>query len=217
MWLLRSAQADWAVLCQTQTRPPAKTTYSTPTYLEQIGAKSISAGVVHGDALCDTVVVTVCVCAPRTWVDPARGGSAGVELGWWWWGGGGAWMGWGVSLKSGFQLNPWLSSKRTRKMTEVHDMVRSPHPAKPFHFGPFVSLQFLIFMITLPDITPTSGPTTISHRQHPSRERGEKREKLGWTYKQGTLESRSQTPRFRRSVQHRQYVRYKITEKRCIR
>lgn len=173
----------------------------------------------HGDALCDTVVVRVCVCAPWTWVDPARGGSAGVELGWWWWGGGGAWMGWGVSLKSGFQLNPWLSSKRTRKMTEVHDMVRSPHPAKPFHFGPFVSLQFLIFMITLPDITPTSGPTTISHHQHPSRERREKkkREKLDWTYKQGTLESRSQTPRFHRSVQHRQYVRYKTTEKRCVR
>lgn len=43
-------------------------------------------------------------------------------------------------------------------MSEVHDMVRSPHPAKPFHFGPFVSLQFLIFMIAPPDITPTSGP-----------------------------------------------------------
>lgn len=37
-------------------------------------------------------------------------------------------------------------------------MVRSPHPAKPFHFGPFVSLQLLIFMIAHPDITPTSGP-----------------------------------------------------------
>lgn len=179
MWLLRSAQDSWAALCQTQTRPPAKTTYSTPKYLEQIGAKSISAGAVHGDALCDTVVATACVCAPWTWVDPARGGSAGVELGRrWWWGGGGAWMGWGVSLKSGFQLNPWLSSKRTRKMTEVHDTVRSPHPAKPFHFGPFVSLQLLIFMITLPDITPTSGPTTISHHQHPSRERwGRKKKK----------------------------------------
>lgn len=57
-------------------------------------------------------------------------------------------------------------------MSEVHDMVRSPHPAKPFHFGPFVSLQFLIFMITLPDITPASGPSAISHHQHPSRETG---------------------------------------------
>lgn len=88
------------------------------------------------------------------WVDPARGVSTGVELVW----GGGGVDGWRVSLKSGFQLNPWLSSKRTRKMTEVHDMVRSPHPAKPFHFGPFVSLQLLIFMIAPPDITPTSGP-----------------------------------------------------------
>lgn len=90
-----------------------------------------------------------------TWVDPARGVSAGVELG--------CLDRLRVSLKSGFQLNPWLSSKRTRKMTEVHDMVRSLHPAKPFHFGPFVSLQLLIFIITPPDITPTSDLHTRPH------------------------------------------------------
>lgn len=127
----------------------------TPKYLERIWEQSIPARAVHGDALR--------YCGGHglreryglwTWVDPARGVSAGVEL---------VWSevgvdGWTVSLKSGFQLNPWLSSKRTRKMTEVHDMVRSPHTAKPFHFGPFVSLQLLIFMIAPPDITPTSGP-----------------------------------------------------------
>lgn len=59
-----------------------------------------------------------------------------------------------ASLKSGFQLNPWLSSKRRRKMTEVHDMARSPRPAKPFHFSPFVCLQLLIFMIAQPSRSP---------------------------------------------------------------
>lgn len=63
-------------------------------------------------------------------------------------------------------------------MTEVHDMVRSPHPAKPFHFGPFVSLQFLIFMIAPPDITPTSGPDLTAAPNS-----GEK--KMDRTYKQG--------------------------------
>lgn len=62
--------------------------YTTPKRLVQIWAKSISAGVVHGDALSDIVVVTVCVYVLWTWVDPARGVSAGVELGW-----GGCWMG----------------------------------------------------------------------------------------------------------------------------
>lgn len=106
----------------------------------------------HGDALSDIVVVTVCVCVRcgREWIQPGE-----LVQGWSW--DGGLLDGPRVSLKSGFQLNPWLSSKRTRKMTEVHDMARSPHPAKPFHFSPFVSLQLLIFMITPPDITPTSG------------------------------------------------------------
>ena len=80
---------------------------------------------------------------------------SGSSQGWSW--DGGLLDGPRVSLKSGFQLNPWLSSKRRRKMTEVHDMARSPHPAKPFHFGPFVSLQLLIFMIAPPDITLASG------------------------------------------------------------
>lgn len=137
---------------QTQTRGHTNPTSTAPKYLQQIWAKSISARVVHGDALCDIVVVTVCVCMcrGREWIQPGE-----LVQGWSW--DGGLLDGPRVSLKSGFQLNPWLSSKRTRKMTEVHDMARSPHPAKPFHFGPFVSLQLLIFMITPPDITPTSG------------------------------------------------------------
>lgn len=74
----------------------------------------------------------------------------------------------GASLKSGFQLNPWLSSKRRRKMTEVHDMARSPRPAKPFHFSPFVSLQLLIFMITQPSCSPRHTTRTHTH-SHPLR------------------------------------------------
>lgn len=98
-------------------------------------------------------------------------------------------------------------------------MVRSPHPAKPFHLGPFVSLQFLIFMITLPDITPASGPSAISHHQHPSRETGGGCwEGVGGgggvpdrTYKQGTSESRGRTAGSQRSAQHGQYLRNKKT------
>lgn len=54
-------------------------------------------------------------------------------------------------------------------MTEVHDMARSPRPAKPFHFSPFVSLQLLIFMITPPDLTPTSGLAS-HHRPNKKKE-----------------------------------------------
>lgn len=128
----------------------------TPKYLQRIWAQSIPARAVHGDALSDIVVVTVCVngmVCGHEWIQPGE-----LVQGWGWSGVKWGVDGWTVSLKSGFQLNPWLSSKRTRKMTEVHDMVRSPHTAKPFHFGPFVSLQLLIFMIAPPDITPTSGP-----------------------------------------------------------
>ncbi len=178
-------------------------TYTRPKYLVQIRAKSISAGVVHGDALSDIVVVTVCVYVLWTWVDPARGVSAGVELGW------GLLDGPKVSLKSGFQLNPWLSSKRTRKMTEVHDMARSPHPAKPFHFGPFVSLQLLIFMITPPDITPHIRPTT-SPQHHPN---WKKKNWTGLKNKADRVESQSQTLRFLCSTQHREYLRNIHTER----
>lgn len=69
-------------------------------------------------------------------------------------------------------------------------MVRSPHPAKPFHFGPFVSLQLLKFMIAPPDITPTSGPDLTATPNS-----GEKK----WTgliNKVGRLESQRRTPRF---------------------
>lgn len=106
-------------------------------------------------------------------------------------------------------------------------MVRSPHPAKPFHFGPFVSLQFLIFMITLPDITPASGPTAISHHQHPSREMeggrekgggvgGGREEKPDWTYKQGASVSCGRTAGSQRSTQHGQYLRNKTARKGCV-
>lgn len=78
-----------------------------------------------------------------------------------------------ASLKSGFQLNPWLSSKRRRKMTEVHDMARSPRPAKPFHFSPFVSLQLLIFMIAQPSRSPRHTRT----HSHPLRN---KKKKIHW-------------------------------------
>lgn len=70
-------------------------------------------------------------------------------------------------------------------------MVRSPHPAKPFHFGPFVSLQFLIFMIAPPDITPTSGPDLAAAPNSGGKK---------WTgliNKVGRLERQRRTPRFR--------------------
>lgn len=153
---------------KTQTRTPTSQPTAHLKYLQQIRAKSISARAVHGDALSDIIVVTVCVYVLWTWGDPARGVSAGVELGW---GGVVRLDGLRVSLKSGFQLNPWLSSKRTRKMTEVHDIVRSPHPAKPFHFGPFVSLQLLIFMITPSWHYPHVRPNTSPHH-HPNRREG---------------------------------------------
>lgn len=80
-----------------------------------------------------------------------------------------------ASLKSGFQLNPWLSSKRRRKMTEVHDMARSPRPAKPFHFSPFVSLQLLIFMIAQPSRSPRHT-TAHAHTLPPLKEQ----KKIHW-------------------------------------
>lgn len=144
------------------------------------------------------------MCCGHEWIQPGE-----LVQGWSWNGGGGGGRldGLRVSLKSGFQLNPWLSSKRTRKMTEVHDMVRSPHPAKPFHFGPFVSLQLLIFMITPPDITPTSGLPPAQW---------EKNKTENWTglkNKVGRLESQSQTLRFHCSVQHGEYLRNIHTER----
>lgn len=75
-------------------------------------------------------------------------------------------------------------------MTEVHDMVRSPHPAKPFHFGPFVSLQLLIFMIAPPDITPTSGPDLTTTPAAGTKWTGLKN-------KVGRLEGPRQSARFR--------------------
>ena len=124
----------------------------------------------HGLSVC------VCVCG-REWIQPGE-----LVQGWSW--DGGLLDGPRVSLKSGFQLNPWLSSKRTRKMTEVHDMARSPRPAKPFHFSPFVSLQLLIFMITPPDISPhTSPPAPCSPLK--KKEEKKKGEKTDRTLKQG--------------------------------
>lgn len=119
------------------------------------------------------------MCCGREWIQPGE-----LVQGWSW--DGGLLDGPRVSLKSGFQLNPWLSSKRTRKMTEVHDMARSPHPAKPFHFGPFVSLQLLIFMIAPPDITPTSGLPPPPHRHH-----NRKKKKTGWDLKTTLAEWRA--------------------------
>lgn len=130
------------------------------------------------------------MCCGREWIQPGE-----LVQGWRW--DGVLLDGPRVSLKSGFQLNPWLSSKRTRKMTGVHDMARSPRPAKPFHFSLFVSMQLLIFMITPPNITPTSGlppPNPIAKR---------KKIWMGLENKDGREDSRSQTPRFHCSMQLR--------------
>lgn len=115
------------------------------------------------------------MCCGREWIQPGE-----LVQGWRW--DGVLLDGPRVSLKSGFQLNPWLSSKRTRKMTGVHDMARSPRPAKPFHFSLFVSMQLLIFMITPPNITPTSG----LHPPPPHPQSNSKKKKnLDGTWKQG--------------------------------